>query len=264
MPFKFFSSKARLKPSVSSTGGRLVYAIGDVHGHLDLLDQLLDTIVGDAAGSAPDRAPVLILVGDYVDRGPDSRGVLDRLIALSEATAGGKHFETRFLLGNHEQTLLAFLDSPEGGPAWMEFGGGETLASYGVTRPAGRGDAESWNAVQAEFRAKFPPRHEAFLRRLELSARYGDYLFVHAGVRPGVPIDQQDPEDLVWIRGDFLSEPHRLGCVVVHGHTPNETPFLGPDRINIDTGAYATGVLTAVKLADGAPVILNARKIRRP
>ncbi|MEJ2816534.1 MULTISPECIES: metallophosphoesterase family protein [unclassified Caulobacter] len=264
MPFKFFSSKTQSKPSAPSTGGRLVYAIGDVHGHLDLLDQLLDLIVQDAAASGRDQVPVLILVGDYVDRGPESRGVIDRLIALGEAAANLGRFEARFLLGNHEQTLLAFLESPEGGPAWAEFGGGETLASYGVAPPPGRGDPESWKAVQAEFRGKFPPQHEAFLRRLELSARYGDYLFVHAGVRPGVPIEQQDPEDLVWIRGDFLSEPHRLGCVVVHGHTPSETPFLGPDRINIDTGAYATGVLTAVKLSGEAPVILNARKIRRP
>jgi serine/threonine protein phosphatase 1 len=263
MPFKFFRSKAQPKPSAPSTGGRLVYAIGDVHGHLDLLDQLLDMIVQDVAASGRNDIPVLVLVGDYIDRGPDSRGVIDRLIALGEAATKLGRFEVRFLVGNHEQTLLAFLDSPEGGAAWMEFGGGETLASYGVIRPPGRGDEASWSAVQAEFREKIPPQHETFLRRLELSARYGDYLFVHAGVRPGVPIEQQDPEDLMWIRGDFLSEPHRLGCVVVHGHTPSEAPFLGPDRINIDTGAYATGVLTAVKLTGDAPVILNARKIRR-
>lgn len=264
MPFKFFRPKARSKPPAPSTAGRLIYAIGDVHGHLDLLDQLLDIIASDVAASGRDDVPVLILVGDYVDRGPESRGVIERLIALGKAATGAGPFEVRFLLGNHEQTLLAFLESPEGGAAWMEFGGGDTLASYGVTRPPGRGDAASWSAVQAEFREKFPLEHEAFLRRLELSARYGDYLFVHAGVRPGVPIERQDPEDLVWIRGDFLSEPHRLGCVVVHGHTPSEAPFLGPDRINIDTGAYATGVLTAVKLAGDAPVILNARKYRRP
>jgi serine/threonine protein phosphatase 1 len=103
----------------------------------------------------------------------------------------------------------------------------------------------------------------AFLNGLELSARYGDYVFVHAGVRPGVAFEQQDPEDFLWIRGDFLDAPHRLDCVVVHGHTPAEAPFVGSDRINIDTGAYATGVLTAVKLTDGPPAILQAQRARR-
>lgn len=114
-----------------------------------------------------------------------------------------------------------------------------------------------------QLQRNLPSDHLAFLRGLELSAIYGDYLFVHAGVRPGVPLNRQDPEDLMWIRGDFLSQPHRLDHVVVHGHTPDEEPFLGPDRINIDTGAYATGVLTAVRLTEGPPTVLQARKSRR-
>jgi serine/threonine protein phosphatase 1 len=267
MPFKFFRPKAPPTPPASSTEGRVIYAIGDVHGQLDLLDQLLDVIARDVAKDGAkdglEDTPVLLMVGDYVDRGPDSRGVIDRLIALQAASGQAGALETRFLLGNHEQTLLAFLDKPDGGGAWLEFGGGQTLSSYGVPPPPGRSDLAAWTIAQERFRENLPAAHLAFLKTLELSARYGDYLFVHAGVRPGVALEQQDPEDFLWIRGDFLDAPHRLGCVVVHGHTPAEDPFVGADRINIDTGAYATGVLTAVKLTGEPPVILQAQRARR-
>lgn len=264
MRFNFLRSKPRAAEKVSaSTGGRLVYAVGDIHGRLDLLDALLETIADDVAALSPPIRPVLVFVGDYIDRGLASKAVIHRLIALKQASDGGSGFEVRTLMGNHEQTLLQFLDSPEVGPSWAEFGGGETLASYDVTRPPGRGDADSWRNVQAQFRENLPADHLRFLRELELSARYGDYLFVHAGVRPGVPWDQQESEDLLWIRNDFLTLPHRLDCVVVHGHTPESEPYLGRDRINVDTGAYATGVLTAVRLTESPPVVLQARKSLR-
>lgn len=263
MKFSFFRSKPQPVAASASTGGRVVYAIGDIHGHLDLLDDLLDMIARDFAGLKRADRPVLVFVGDYVDRGPASREVVDRLIALVTASAQQGGFEVRALMGNHEQTMLSFLDNAEAGAAWIEFGGGETLTSYGVTRPVGRVDQDAWRDIQAHFQAQVPAGHVAFLQGLELSARYGDYFFVHAGVRPGVPLDRQTPEDLMWIRNDFLTQPHKLPCVVVHGHTPDEEPFIGPDRINIDTGAYATGVLTAVRLIDGAPFILQARKSRR-
>lgn len=263
MVFNFLRSKAR-EPRYASTDGRVIYAIGDVHGHLLLLDLLLDSIAADFAALKRDDRPVLILVGDYVDRGPDSKGVCDRLIALQAASAEAGAFELRTLMGNHEQTMLSFLDNPEAGPAWVEFGGGETLTSYGVQRPALRPDPGEWLEIQDQLRRKLPPAHLRFLRGLELSAAYGGYLFVHAGVRPGVTLERQTAEDLMWIRGDFLSQPHRLDCVVVHGHTPAEEPFLGPDRINIDTGAYATGVLTAVRLDGGPPKTLQVRKNRHP
>lgn len=264
MPFNFLRPKARVaSKAAASTDGRLIYAIGDVHGRLDLLDELLDVIAHDIAGLDRRDRPVLVLVGDYVDRGVASRDVIDRLISLKAASDGGAGFEIRTLMGNHEQTLLQFLDSAEVGPSWVEFGGGETLASYGVIKPPGRGDGDSWRELQAQFRQALPPDHLTFLRGLELSARYGDYLFVHAGVRPGIPWDRQEAEDLLWIRNDFLTLPHRLGCVVVHGHTPDDAPFLGDDRINVDTGAYATGVLTAVRLTGSPPVVLQARKSLR-
>jgi len=262
MKFKFF----RPKPSpvaAASTGGRVVYAIGDIHGHLDLLDELLDVIARDFATLGRHDRPVLVFVGDYVDRGPASRGVIERLIALTAASAQQGVFEVRALMGNHEQTMLSFLDNPEAGAAWVEFGGADTMTSYGVARPIGRVDQDAWLTIQASFQTQVPASHVAFLQALELSATYGDYFFAHAGVRPGVPLDRQTPEDLMWIRNDFLSQPHRLPCVVVHGHTPDEEPFIGPDRINIDTGAYATGVLTAVRLIEGSPVVLQARKSRR-
>ncbi len=262
MRFNLFRPKAR-PVTAASTAGRVVYAIGDIHGHLDLLDDLLDLIASDHASLKRSDRPVLVFVGDYVDRGPDSKGVIDRLIALSAASQHQWAFEVRTLMGNHEQTMLSFLENPEAGAAWVEFGGGETMASYGVARPVGRVDAEAWSTIQKQFQQATPESHVAFLRALELSAAYGDYFFAHAGVRPGVALDDQSPEDLMWIRGDFLSQPHRLPCVVVHGHTPDEEPFIGPDRINIDTGAYATGVLTAVRLIEGAPVVLQARKSRR-
>jgi len=261
MKFKFFRPKP--SPAASaSTGGRVVYAVGDIHGQLDLLEDLLRVIARDFVALNRQDRPVLVFVGDYVDRGPASRGVIDRLIGLTAAVAAQGMFEVRTLMGNHEQTMLSFLDNPEAGAAWVEFGGGETMTSYGVARPVGRLDLEAWRDIQARFQACVPASHVAFLQALELSATYGDYFFAHAGVRPGVPLERQTPEDLMWIRNDFLSQPHRLPCVVVHGHTPDEEPYIGRDRINIDTGAYATGVLTAVRLIDGAPVILQARKSR--
>lgn len=261
MVFRFLRPKPRPLIETAETGGRVVYGVGDIHGRLDLLDALLEAIAADFRALDRTDRPVVVFVGDYIDRGPDSAGVIDRIDALQRAgEAGG--LDVRALMGNHEQTLLQFLDSPEGGPAWAEFGGGETLASYGVIRPAGRGDVEAWRVAQAQLQRNLPTRHLDFLRRLELSARYGDYLFVHAGVRPGRSLDEQDPQDLLWIRGDFLHQPHGLDCVVVHGHTPAEAAFVGPDRVNVDTGAYATGVLTAVRVGLGAPTLLQARKHR--
>ncbi|WP_343037656.1 metallophosphoesterase family protein [Caulobacter soli] len=241
----------------------MIYAIGDVHGQLELLDLMLDSIAADFAALGRTDRPVLVLVGDYVDRGPDSKGVCDRLIALRAASVDVSAFEIRTLMGNHEQTMLSFLDNAEAGPAWVEFGGGETLTSYGVSRPALRPEPDEWVEIQSQLRQKLPAEHLRFLQGLELSAAYGGYLFVHAGVRPGIALERQNSEDLMWIRGDFLSQPHRLDWVVVHGHTPAEEPFLGTDRINIDTGAYATGVLTAVRLDGGPPTILQVRKTRR-
>jgi serine/threonine protein phosphatase 1 len=250
----FSKNKARSAPR--STGGRLIYAIGDVHGRIDLLGPLLEDIAADARRSAKDRAPrpVLIFLGDYVDRGPGSREVVETALALKRAS----DFEVRTLIGNHEETLLAFLDDPMVGASWVEYGGAQTLASYGVHPPSSRADVEAWEGARTAFATAFPADHLAFLRGLELHASYGDYVFVHAGVRPGVPFERQDPRDLLWIRQEFLDVDHGLGKVVVHGHTPEVEPYMGRHRIGIDTGAYATGVLTALKLQDEAVTVLQS------
>ena len=187
---------------------------------------------------------MLVFLGDYVDRGPGSRGVIDQLIALADDGA----LNTRFLRGNHDQSILDFLFDPGTGPAWCDFGGRETLMSYGVAPPRGRMDAEAWVTAAHDLAAAMPERHLHFLRNLELSLEVGGYFFAHAGVRPGVPLDEQSERDLLWIREPFLGDPRRLPKVVVHGHTPTEAVHADMRRIGIDTGAYATEVLTALRL----------------
>jgi serine/threonine protein phosphatase 1 len=230
-------------PAQPTTGGALIYAVGDVHGRRDVLDILLAKIRADAALAGEPR-PVLIFIGDYVDRGPDTRGVVETVLALARETA----FEVRPLRGNHEAQLLAFLEDPRAGPAWLEFGGGATLASYGVTPPAGRTDETGWEDTRRALAAALPDTHLAFFKQLEVAIVCGDYLFVHAGVRPGVPLNEQSEHDLLWIRDEFLSASRPFEKVVVHGHTPEAAPYLGRNRIGIDTGAYATATLTCVRL----------------
>jgi serine/threonine protein phosphatase 1 len=231
----------------TSTDGRVIYAIGDIHGRLDLLDPLLDQIRQDAADAPHLIKPILIFIGDYVDRGPASRAVIERVIELKSAD----EFEVCALKGNHEAAVLSFLENPASGPAWCEQGGAQTLASYGVAPPASATDMEAWSAVRDAFVLALPLEHLDFLLNLVLTAVHGDYVFVHAGLRPGLALEAQSEVDLLWIRDEFLSAPGPFENVVVHGHTPVETAFMGEHRINVDTGAYATGTLTVVRLADG-------------
>ncbi len=256
--FGFLSKKKRVAAPGPATGGRLVYAVGDIHGHLDLLDRLLLDITHNILAAPPAERPALVFVGDYIDRGPDSKGVIDRMIALEASDA----FECRFLKGNHEVSMMTFLEDPGHGPIWAEFGGVETLRSYGVTPPALRSDPKAWIAVRDAFAEAVPDEHLRFLARLELMAVYGDYVFVHAGLRPDTPLDRQTEQDLLWIRQEFLTAQRPFEKVVVHGHTPEEKPYLGPIRIGLDTGAYATGVLTAVRLQDETRVFLQSRSER--
>jgi serine/threonine protein phosphatase 1 len=247
--------RAESKAPPPTTGDRLVYAMGDIHGRLDLMDALLQKIAEDTEASAPEQNPVLVFLGDYVDRGPGSRGVIERLLKLSIQP----DLELRTLKGNHEQAMLAFLDDPDFGPAWLQNGGAATLASYGVASPQTRIQVEGWELAREKFAEALPPEHLQFLRGLELYAEYGDYVFVHAGLRPGVPIARQTEQDLLWIRYEFLEERRPFEKVVVHGHTPEPEPFLGPIRLGLDTGAYATGVLTAARLCGPERAILQAR-----
>ncbi len=226
--------------------GQMVYGVGDIHGRPDLLDRLLDRIVQDAAAAAPDAARTLVYLGDYVDRGHDSKGVIDRLIA-----GPPDGFEQVCLLGNHEAWLLNFLDDARAGAGWLMNGGAATLASYGVAATYGARESGKLGAIRDAFIEALPPAHLAFYEDLALFWRAGGYVFVHAGVRPGVALADQDPDDLIWIRDDFLTSGADFGAVVVHGHTIQDMPEVRANRIGVDTGAYVTGRLTAVAL-DGA------------
>ncbi len=237
----------------------MVYAVGDLHGREDLLQALLSQIAADVIASKPAARPVLIFVGDYVDRGPSSKGVIDRVLRVRRSG-----FEVRTLMGNHERTLLQFLKDPAMGPIWAAHGGVETLIDYGVAPPSIDAGPSAWAGARDAFATQVPPRHLKFLSSLETQVVYGDYVFVHAGVRPGVPLIEQSEQDLLTIRGEFLAAVRPHEKIVVHGHTPTEAPFSGPHRINVDTGAYATGVLTAVRLQDGARRFLQVEVERAP
>jgi serine/threonine protein phosphatase 1 len=239
--------------SVTATipAGEVVYAIGDIHGRLDLLHELLTLIEQDSAAVGKARK-TLIFVGDYVDRGPDSRGVVELLSARLP-----DEFDAHFLKGNHEQFLLDFLDDPTWLDAWLRNGGEPTLLSYGVDvggLERRRAEPRAWREA---FQEAIPERHLHFLRNLELQYQIGDYVFVHAGVRPGVPLDEQRPTDLLWIRHEFLRSQEPFGKIVVHGHTPKREPVMRSNRIGIDTGAVFTGCLTALRLECGTRTFLQ-------
>jgi serine/threonine protein phosphatase 1 len=225
-------------------------AIGDIHGQLDALNAVLRQLEARAAKSSANRK-LLIFLGDYIDRGFKSRQVVDRLVQ------GFPGFEAHFLRGNHDETLLQFLEDATVAEAWKNYGGLETLASYGVSRTR-TGD---WRDSQAELREKLPPAHLTFYRDLEMHFRLGDYIFVHAGLRPGIPIESQSPHDMMWIRDDFLNSKADFGALVVHGHTPKAAPDLRPNRIGIDTGAYMTGVLTALVLEGDSQGFVTSRDV---
>lgn len=232
--------------------GTRVYAVGDVHGQAPALSRLLDRIREDAQDAAHKRR-VLVLLGDYVDRGPDSRGVVELL--LNNPVPG---FETRFLRGNHDAWLLAFLVESSLGFDWLNAGGQATLLSYGARVPRGPRTLAWLASLRDEFERLLPVPHRDFLESLLPYHIEGDYAFVHAGVRPGVPIDQQQEVDLLWIREDFLSTSHDHGRIIVHGHTVVDEPEVRPNRIGIDTGAYATGRLTCLVLEGVARRFLTA------
>ena len=232
--------------------GQLLYAVGDVHGRVDLLADMLRQIAADARASSDGERPTLVFLGDYVDRGHDSRGVVETLL-------GGlpQGFDAHFLKGNHEAILLDFLHDAARLEHWLMNGGEATMAPYRVdTERLNRLAAppETWRRAFAEA---LPEAHLSFFRGLKLSVSFGDYLFVHAGVRPSVPLEAQDPQDLVWIRGEFLRSEENFGKVVVHGHTPTAVPEMRKNRIGIDTGAVFTNRLTALRLQDGSRRLLQ-------
>ncbi len=221
--------------------GLRIYAIGDIHGRFDLLERLTSKIRGDLDES-PAARTIEIFLGDYVDRGPQSREVIEWLIE-SPPLAN----ERICLLGNHEDMLLRALDSTSVMSNWLFNGGGETLLSYGV-KTRGFGGESALIDLQHGLRAALPATHLEFLASLRRMVAIGPYLFVHAGIRPGRRPEDQDPDDLVWIRKPFLDSDADFGCIVVHGHTPVDRPDVRKNRINTDTGAVFTGCLTCLVL----------------
>ncbi|MCC6924991.1 metallophosphoesterase family protein [Novosphingobium sp.] len=227
------------QPAPAIPAGQRVYAVGDIHGCLGLFEALVAAIEADDARRGA-SATTLVLLGDLVDRGPDSAGV----IRLARQLAARR--TVRILLGNHEEMFLDALESEEVLRHFLRYGGRETVLSYPVD-PATYHRAEL-DETLALMRAAVPAEDIAFLRGFEDQVLIGDYLFVHAGIRPGVPLDEQRAADLRWIREPFLSHRESHGPVVVHGHTIFERPDFGHNRIGIDTGAYRTGRLTALGL----------------
>jgi serine/threonine protein phosphatase 1 len=230
--------------------GRRVYAIGDIHGCDTQLANLHEMIAADLARRPIDQ-PVLVHIGDYVDRGADSAGVLRRLLRGSPIAG----VTTINLVGNHDETMLHALSGDR--PAatdWLFAGGRAALESYGIDPDSPR---ESWpDAVPAE--------HLAFLRHLTLTHREGGYLFVHAGIRPGVPLDRQVREDLLRMRQPFLYSEASFGAVVVHGHTPVKAPVVRHNRIAIDTGAVFGGPMTCLVLEADTLGFLSTPSVGEP
>jgi serine/threonine protein phosphatase 1 len=225
----------------NASGVTRVYAIGDIHGRLDLLLKI-EIAIHDDLASHPTAGPLICYLGDYVDRGPASAGVLADL-----AGRGADGVRRAFLKGNHEDRMLDFLREPAAnGPSWMKFGGREALESYGITKA--KLDGEDWAALRDGLAAALPATHLAFLQGLELALRWNGYLFVHAGLDPGRDLQAQNPHDLMWIREPFLSSDRDWGLRVVHGHVIAPEPVIRANRIGLDTGAYKSGILTCAAI----------------
>jgi serine/threonine protein phosphatase 1 len=227
-----------------------VYAIGDSHGCADLLDRLETNIAADASDLVGEKW--IVWLGDMIDRGPSSARVVQRAL---EAPPDG--FRRIVLCGNHEQMLLDFLAQPRRDSPWLEFGGMDTLRSYGFRRDRTQTSARQ---LARDALAVIPQEHLDLLAQLPVALSLPGCLFVHAGVRPGLPLEQQTDEDLMWIRSPFLESGRPADALVIHGHSPSAEPVLAPGRIGVDTGAVFTGRLTAVRLAPAeVPRLLQVR-----
>ncbi|MBR1171018.1 metallophosphoesterase family protein [Bradyrhizobium liaoningense] len=236
---RWSQSKSRLRKPKLPDGLR-IYAISDIHGCADLLQQMFAVIDRDLSTIGSRRA-IHVFLGDYIDRGPDSNRTIELLIER-----GLKH-ESVFLMGNHEAFLLDVLQEPARLTEWRQFGGLQTLLSYGLKPSINPDLAEQADLIRELARA-IPPHHMKFLQALRPRFVCGDFFFVHAGVRPGVPLAKQVENDLLWIREEFLLSDENFGKYIVHGHTPVQQPDIRFNRVNIDTGAYATGNLTLLTI----------------
>lgn len=250
MPIRSLIKKVARQPARAEVpSGRRVYGVGDIHGRLDLLDELLMAIEADDAGRPPSDTTIIFL-GDLIDRGPNSRGVIERLMDYRHRS------NAKFLMGNHEQVFLQAVSGDVNALRFLiRIGGRETILSYGVD------EADyaqlSFDELSTALRKRVPNEHIAFLSSFDAWVEVGDYLFVHAGVRPGVPLEEQSLREFCWIRGDFLRHRGSFGKVVVHGHSITEQAEVRPNRIGIDTGAFASGRLTAIGLEQDERWVLS-------
>jgi len=230
--------RARLKLDSADT---IVYAVGDVHGCLDELVALESAIVADAAGFSGRK--LIVMLGDYIDRGPYSSQVLDHLIAPPPAG-----FERICLAGNHELLMLDYLEKRAPLAKWLGLGANATLLSYGIDHERLRMLYRDSAAIDGMIRQSIPASHRAFLEHLPILVEIADFVLVHAGIRPGIALEKQSDADLATIRSAFYEEAHLLDRYVIHGHTPVEEPMREGRRVDIDTGAYFTGRLTALRI----------------
>lgn len=262
MLFRRFARRAADQPAktleerlFSLPPGERIYAVGDIHGRAYLLDKMLEAIARDAAASTETKICEVFL-GDYVDRGAQSRAVIERLLAPSP------HGHRRICLrGNHEETLLRFLNEPEILRDWASFGGYATLASYGIALPTSMTPTTPFQLRDA-LREAMPDAHLAFLQGLKLSHTRGDYFFVHAGIQPGVAIADQTPAACLWIREPFLSHRGYFSHYVVHGHSPVASPQLLTNRANLDVSEAKTPSLSCLVIEGNTRRILTVTDMK--
>lgn len=228
--------------TVTVPAGERIYVIGDIHGRADLLQNLHEMIIDDAAARGWARNQVIYL-GDYIDRGPDSRGVM--ALAMGDNLPGMRKTHLR---GNHELMALQFMESPEQGAEWLHWGGDVVLREFSIAAPSEFSQSAQLQQAASLLSQSLTPEEKIFLQSLKVCHRAGGYFFAHAGVRPGTPLDAQDAHDLIWIRGPFLNHTGDFGAIVVHGHTITNRVEIKHNRIGIDTGAHATGKLTCLIL----------------
>lgn len=255
MVFGLFSKNAKQQHPRTNRGDRL-YVIGDVHGRYDLLLEALDRIERHHGARPMPEALYIVMLGDLVDRGPESARVLDYVHRVQSRTTG-----MVVIKGNHEEMMVRAADGEPGlMRAWIKSGGDDTLRSFGIAVPK---DETEIATATTELKRKIAPMLD-WLRTLPLTAQSGDYLFCHAGVRPGVPIKKQTRDDLLWIREEFLSNSDYHGAMIVHGHSVSTELEMRPNRIGIDTGAYRSGVLSVLYLEDDAREVLSIRESDLP
>lgn len=235
--------------------GLRVYAIGDIHGRCDLLDEIHGYIKADIDGSEPVEKNIIIYLGDYIDRGGDSRGVIESIITFSPIINGGE-LEKIYLKGNHEDALINFLDNHEDAQPWLSYGGVNTLISYGMSSSM----FQDQQLLHEKFMAVLPQDHlDFFTNQLRLCHTVGDFMFVHAGINPDNSLSEQTAADLMWIRHKFLNHRAMHAKIIVHGHSISKQVDFQKNRIGVDTGAYATSILSCLVLEGVRARVINTR-----